>query len=47
MKLFMRALYVTGGLLIASVLAFATLQPIKVLPRIKLAPAFEIGRAHV
>ncbi len=42
MKLFMRALYVTGGLLIASVLAFATLQPIKVLPRIKLAPAFAL-----
>ncbi|WP_423225161.1 SCO family protein [Candidatus Amarolinea aalborgensis] len=42
MKLFMRVLYLTGGLLIASVLAFATLQPIKVLPRIKLAPAFAL-----
>lgn len=38
----MRVLYVTGGFLIASVLAFATLQPIKVLPRIKLAPAFAL-----
>ena len=42
MKLFLRLLYVTGGLLIAAVLAFATLQPIKVLPRIKLAPAFAL-----
>ena len=42
MKILLRLLYVLGGLLIAAVLAFATLQPIKVLPRIKLAPAFAL-----
>jgi protein SCO1 len=32
--------YVAGGLLVAAVLAFNVFQPIRVLPRIRLAPGF-------
>lgn len=37
-----RALYVLIGLLVAGVVAFATLRPIQVLPRITLAPGFTL-----
>jgi protein SCO1/2 len=38
-----RALYALVGLPIAGVIAFATLRPIQVLPRIRLAPGFSLA----
>jgi protein SCO1/2 len=39
----LRALYALIGLLVAGVVAFATLRPIQVLPRITLAPGFTLA----
>ncbi len=36
----LRALYVLGALLVVGVLAFATFKPLRVMPRISLAPGF-------
>jgi len=39
-KWFTRVLYVLGGALVVSVLAFSWFKPLKVLPRVSLAPGF-------
>jgi len=39
-KWFARALYLLGGALVVSILAFSWFKPLKVLPRVSLAPGF-------